>query len=440
MLSELKLSNFRLFDDEVSVRFKPITVLIGRNSSGKSTILKFLLMLKQSAVSNSEDFPVVYGDFVQMGDFTELKNVLSEKENLEFELSFTPSSLEGTDPDSEFSGGLTDVARRNVLFSLQGRIPYLDNPLKGEITYFAGPKDPPKKNFKYVTSIENDSFFHRDALAIKVNELQKLLHSITESSSSEKDRYAKRSISSMRDDIITTSIGSELQKGLRSAFHLPPLRGELSRLIDFSEITEKNVDKVSAETLSSLRRILRRDSETEQFLLPHLINVAGIRSIGFEDDAQDGTRLFAENKDTGAKVLIADFGFGVSQCLPILVRGTTMSPETYLMIEQPEAQLHPTAQLHLGSFFSELWTERKVGSIIETHSYNLLLRLRRLIARGDLSHQDVSVAFFTYDEESRYTPIVRNLDIYEDGSMQEGLPIEFFAKDIEEGLKLGMRE
>ena len=35
MLTELKLSNFRIFDDEVTVRFRPITVLIGRNSSGK---------------------------------------------------------------------------------------------------------------------------------------------------------------------------------------------------------------------------------------------------------------------------------------------------------------------------------------------------------------------------------------------------------------------
>ena len=48
MLTELRISNFRIFDDEVSVRFRPITVLIGRNSSGKSSIIKFLLMLQQS--------------------------------------------------------------------------------------------------------------------------------------------------------------------------------------------------------------------------------------------------------------------------------------------------------------------------------------------------------------------------------------------------------
>ena len=110
------------------------------------------------------------------------------------------------------------------------------------------------------------------------------------------------------------------------------------------------------------------------------------------------------------------------------------------MVEQPEAQLHPTAQLELGSYFADLWKQRKVGSIIETHSDNILLRLRRLIGKGELSHKDVSVAFFTFDEGNRNMPIVKNLDINEDGSMQPGLPMEFFGADIEEGFLLGARE
>ena len=56
MLTELNLSNFRIFDDDVTVRFRPITVLIGRNSSGKSSIIKFLLMLQQSAVPGQSRF------------------------------------------------------------------------------------------------------------------------------------------------------------------------------------------------------------------------------------------------------------------------------------------------------------------------------------------------------------------------------------------------
>ena len=86
-----------------------------------------------------------------------------------------------------------------------------------------------------------------------------------------------------------------------------------------------------------------------------------------------------------------------------------------------------------------LWTQRQVGSIIETHSDNILLRLRRLVAKGELNHEDVSVAFFTFDEKNNNMPTVKNLDINEDGSMEAGLPMEFFGADIIEGLQLGAR-
>ena len=116
-----------------------------------------------------------------------------------------------------------------------------------------------------------------------------------------------------------------------------------------------------------------------------------------------------------------------------------MSPHTSLMVEQPEAQLHPTAQLEMGSYFADLCNQRNVGSIIETHSDNILLRLRRLIAMGELSPLDVSVAFFTFDENNRNMPTIKNLDINEDGSMEAGLPLEFFGANVIEGLRLGAK-
>ena len=118
-----------------------------------------------------------------------------------------------------------------------------------------------------------------------------------------------------------------------------------------------------------------------------------------------------------------------------------MAPQTTLMVEQPEAQLHPTAQLELGELLSPTYgsKESKLASIIETHSDNILLRLRRLMARGDLSHEDVSVAYFTFDEESNM-PTVNNLDINEDGTMQPGLPMEFFGRNVIEGIRMGVRK
>src|SRR5204862_380083 len=92
------------------------------------------------------------------------------------------------------------------------------------------------------------------------------------------------------------------------------------------------------------------------------------------------------------------FGFGVSQCLPIFIQGAMQYPGQLLIVEQPEAQLHPTAQLEMGSFFTDLWNEKKVPSLIETHSSNIILRLRKLVSKGELQAKDISIAFLTLDK------------------------------------------
>jgi predicted ATPase len=115
-----------------------------------------------------------------------------------------------------------------------------------------------------------------------------------------------------------------------------------------------------------------------------------------------------------------------------------------LLVEQPEAQLHPTAQLELGTFFAELWNEREVPTIIETHSANIILRLRKLISQGKLAPSDVSLAYFHVADvpQKRGKPlkavVVKNLDINPDGSLEKGLPMEFFGADIQEALDFGV--
>jgi predicted ATPase len=144
------------------------------------------------------------------------------------------------------------------------------------------------------------------------------------------------------------------------------------------------------------------------------------------------TSFEARNMDTQARHWLADFGFGVSQCLPIFVQGAMMSPGEVFTIEQPEAQLHPTAQLELGSFFGSLWKERGVASIIETHSSNILLRLRKLVRAGELSPSDVGVAYVHVKDGVTQ---VANMLVKPDGELDGHLPMEFFGADLFEALE-----
>ena len=439
MLSELKLSNYRIFDEEVTVRFRPITVLIGRNNSGKSSIVKLLLMLKQSTgMSTSSHFPVTDGPSVKMGTFAELKNSKAKRTSLGFELISRAPFPRFKDPVSRLSHRYESVDESRLQISLRGEIPYSDKHHEGTVAYSLGQIDSTVEHFNFVTSFAEDYIFSSETEVAKLDEIQRDFQqykNLQEPALAQ----AKRLQQLLQEYLERSDIGEILRGELESLYHLPPAMVEFSRVVDTSYTSTDSVGRDGRYALAHLERVKTQDAETYRFLLQHLRNVVGVESVEFKTGSEDITRAFATNRETGANVLIADYGFGVSQCLPVLVQGAIMSPHTSLMVEQPEAQLHPTAQLEMGSFFAALWTQRNVGSVIETHSSNILLRLRRLIAKGKLPHQDVSVAFFSFNKDQGNIPIVRNLDINEDGSIQPGLPMEFFGADIEEGLQLGAR-
>ncbi len=178
------------------------------------------------------------------------------------------------------------------------------------------------------------------------------------------------------------------------------------------------------------------DTEDDQraFINKHANAILDISDIEFETQS-DQIIGKAKNNQTNTRHDIADLGAGVRQCLPLIVQGAMLPPDSTLIAEEPETRIHPTAQLALASYFADLWTRREVRSIIETHSENILLRLRKLVALGKLSHTDVSIAFFDIGENGE--TVVNNLDIDEMGYMSEGLPWKFFSQGIIESVSIG---
>ena len=438
MLTELKLTNFRIFDDEVTVRFRPITILIGRNSAGKSSIIKFLLMLQQSLDHGSSQFLTSEGDKVNLGRFSDLKNSLTPKRNLGFE--FTAEDIVDQ-PEFAISDYLEEIEIKRFdkpLYKAGGAISYNPNSNIRRAHYQMVDKSSKRNLIRVLPPILDDSIFWNHPPQPEASESGSPM---SDGSGSTEDRLQlvkrlNRQLSQWLAEIVLINF---MRHQINSLRHLSPVREESRRVIETSSRPANYVGQTGRFALPHLQEIMSRDSPIREFVLTHLKDVAGIEDVKFDTSSGYAAQALGKNSTTGAEVLIADFGFGVGQCLPVLVQGAIMDPHTTLMVEQPEAQLHPTAQLELGSYFADLWKQRNVASIIETHSDNILLRLRRLIAKGELDHEDVSVAYFTIDEERGNMPIIKNLDINEDGSMESGLPMEFFGADVIEGLKLGAR-
>ena len=436
MLTELKLTNFRIFDNEITIRFRPITVFIGRNSSGKSSGIKFLLMLKQSLTSSGSQFLTAEGEQVNLGAFPQLKNSLTTKEKLEFSFAINDKPYHGIPSIFRVLDFPEDYNTNALSFNAQGSVCY-DEEFSDPVASFSLSDGTPKQMKLEIRddSSNRSGFWNFQPLPVL------RVHTDSNVNKNEPDPPLAEAIESL-DNVYEILASIELKSALRSDFdsmqHLPPVRDEAQRFISVSQPPYSSVGPRGQYTLRHLQVLANEQGDRYEFILPHLIKVAGIEDVRFPATPAFISQALAKNAITGARVLIADYGFGVSQCLPIFVQGAIMPKYSTFIIEQPEAQLHPSAQLEIASYFAHLWKERKVSSIIETHSDNILLRLRRLVANGFLSPKDVSVAYFTIDETEK-TPTVHNLDINDDGSMEDGLPMEFFGENIIDSLHLGAR-
>ncbi len=91
---------------------------------------------------------------------------------------------------------------------------------------------------------------------------------------------------------------------------------------------------------------------------------------------------------------IIDVGYGVSQILPILVRILEHQQPGFFLLQQPEVHLHPRGQAELASLFANLTDQQKKHSfIIETHSDYMIDRARIEIQKGNISPEDVSLIY-----------------------------------------------
>ena len=86
-------------------------------------------------------------------------------------------------------------------------------------------------------------------------------------------------------------------------------------------------------------------------------------------------------------------GFGVTQVLPIVVAALSAGNGSLLLIENPEAHLHPAGQAAMGVFLAEV-ASAGVQVIVETHSDHVLNGIRRAVKKRILSGDDVALHFF----------------------------------------------
>lgn len=107
----------------------------------------------------------------------------------------------------------------------------------------------------------------------------------------------------------------------------------------------------------------------------------------------------------GRKFRATNVGFGLTYVLPIFISALASRPGSLILVENPEAHLHPRGQAIIGRFLA-LAAAQGVQVIVETHSDHVLNGLRVAVREGKLDPDSVALHFFTLDEKSTENTII----------------------------------
>lgn len=133
---------------------------------------------------------------------------------------------------------------------------------------------------------------------------------------------------------------------------------------------------------------------------------------------------------------LLEAGTGVLQSIPVLVSAAMERKDPTLCIFiEPGAHLHPAAQPDIAQFIAgEIKGHRNKRALVETHSFNFILRIRSLVAEGFLKPDDVALYYIQFSEKDAQSSLHRiNIDKY--GNV-DFWPQGIFNESLEEATRL----
>lgn len=454
MLTRLRLKNFKSWTDTGDVALRPITGFFGTNSSGKSSLLHALVLLKQTADSADRGLVFHFGDrstSVDLGDFGSVVHGHDSENELEMSLEWnrhTPFKIK----DSKHGNRLV-CESRNLAFRVavaQTAMPY------GHGVYGHGPYGGVQaavREMAYGVGGAEFGMRRRAASTTKYDLLEdvpgkpgfRFVHSKGRKwplpEPEKYYRFPDQARAYFQNAGFLADLALALEQRLNHVAYLGPLRAHPERRYawagarpsDMGRAGEAVVDAMLAarergDAISPGYR--KRRLSLEQYVAKWL------KELGLIHDFQvasvsDGSQIYEvriKQTPRSAQVLLTDVGFGVSQILPVLVLCLFVPEGSTVLLEQPEIHLHPSVQSGLADVMIDVWKNRKVQVIVESHSEHLLQRLQRRIAEEALPSDDVSLYFCDLEQSGS---ILKKLDINRFGDISNW-PHNFFGDQFGE--------
>lgn len=407
VIESLEIEGYKSLGQPKLIDLKALTIIAGVNSSGKSSIMQPLLLLKQTVDAPYDPGPLqLDGPNVSV---TSVEQVLSKTLSATartrgFSLAVSTSSSQTRVRFNKDTAGNLRVAEYSGYF-----LPGQEEPISIR-------EGMPQSQLR--KAIEP---------LLKSAELPDLFKSRKSKLTVTRDRFMLSPAIEYEGGRTTTTIplnfGGKIDISdiASRIIHLPALRGNPLRTYRTASVDVRypgRFDTYTAGIISfwqnnkKVEKLQQLRKDVEELGLTWKIEARQVEDTQVE--LLVGRLPQARQGGARDLVNIADVGFGVSQTLPVVVALLAAIPGQLVYLEQPEIHLHPRAQLKFAVLVRRA-IDRGVRVVIETHSSIFLRAVQTLVAEGKLEPDEVAMHWFTRDRSSGETQI-NTADLQIDGS------------------------
>lgn len=457
MLKQLRIQNFKGWKDTDTIRMAPITLLFGANSSGKSSIGQFLMMLKQTVESPDRKavfYPGGKNSAVQLGSYQEMVFHLDPENNIAFEYLWSlKDPMKFKDPvsghsfygDNLYFESEVSLGDSKLQLVQVKRIKYRLLKEDSQSLSVELRRKQDKREYEVIT--EGYNLVRKKMRAWALKDLNRFYG------------FPDEVVVYYQNAEFVQALDFEQEQLFKSICYLGPLRSKADRVYTWGGNAPEGVgfsgENTVAAILSARNRkigILKPGAKRasparpfEEVIALKLKELGLIESFEVENISGQLYRVIIRAKGSNDGVDLPDVGFGISQVLPVLVQCFYAPAGSIILMEQPEIHLHPNAQSALADVMIDVinsrenGTDRDIQLVIETHSEHFLRRLQRRIAEDVVPQEKVS-AYFANVAKTPATLEPLQIDIF--GNIINW-PENFFGdemSDITEQAKAAMRK
>lgn len=399
MLNYLSLENFKAFKKLDKLNLKPVTILCGANSSGKSSILQSLLLLNQSISSQNL---ILDGNLINLGHGDHLTYQRDKNSMISIRLGLNKSAAIKNDFINEITIGFGFLESQELKINKIDLAVCLTNSEniqeEGEI------KLSRLDTGKWLIKWDNISIAYKQngeaTLDLETKGILDFEINPYKSFTVNRVKYLLDELEKFESlTIIFSMLAYTIKNVFKDFSYLGPLRSEPKHEYIYHSIPNKigNQGENAAflyfnEQKTEIKNHHFYNSDADSFAQINKISLKDavdkwLKLMKIDDfNVENNNRIIyvSQNasKNHTTKVGIADVGFGVSQVFPIVLEGLRLPIDGTLLLEQPEIHLHPNLQMQMTDYFISLAMSGK-NVIVETHSDHIINRLVRRIVEDD---------------------------------------------------------